>query len=316
MTAYAELQVTSNYSFLRGASHPEEIVFAAAALGHAAIAITDRNSLAGVVRAHAAAKRTGIKLVVGARLDLTDGPSLLCLPTDRAAYGRLARLLTVGKRRAVKGGCELGLTDVFAHGQGQIVVALPSAKADPAFADVLKILKNYFKNRLYLSVNYLYSGDDAQRIAELSEGASQAGVRLVATNDVHAHAPARRPLQDVLTCIREHCTLPEAGFRLAANAERHLKAPAEMARLFADYPEAVARTVKIAEACAFSLNELRYEYPIDPVPDGRTPQEELARLAWIGAAERFSRWHPRQRTRPDPGMNWPSSRIWATPPTS
>ncbi|WP_316976684.1 error-prone DNA polymerase [Shumkonia mesophila] len=284
---YAELQVTSNYSFLRGASHPEELVFAAAALGHAAIAITDRNSLAGVVRAHAAAKKAGIRLVVGARLDLTDGPSLLCLPTDRAAYGRLARLLTVGKRRAVKGGCELGLTDVFAHGQGQIVVVLPPAKADPAFGDVLKMLKNYFKDKLYLSVNYLYSGADAQRIAGLAEVASQAGVRLVATNDAHAHTPARRPLQDVLTCIREHCTLREAGFRLAANAERHLKPPAEMARLFADHPDAVARTVEIAEACAFSLDELRYEYPIDPVPDGRTPQEELARLAWIGAAERF-----------------------------
>ncbi|MBE0529183.1 MAG: error-prone DNA polymerase [Rhodospirillales bacterium] len=288
MTAYAELQVTSNYSFLRGASHPEEMVFAAAALGHRAIAITDRNSLAGVVRAHAAARRAGIQLVVGARLDLTDGPSLLCLPTDRAAYGRLARLLTVGKRRAVKGGCELALSDVFAHGQGQIIVALPPTKgADPAFADTLKMLKNYFKNRLYLSVNYLYLGDDAQRLSVLAEMARRAGVHLVATNDVHAHTPARRPLQDVLTCIREHCTLREAGFRLAANAERHLKAPDEMARLFADYPEAVARTVEITGACAFSLDELRYEYPIDPIPDSRTPQEELVRLAWIGAAEHF-----------------------------
>lgn len=286
--AYAELQVTTNYSFLRGASHPEELVLAAAALGNQAIAVTDRNSLAGVVRAHAAARRAGIRLVVGARLDLTDGPSLLCLPTDRAAYGRLARLLTVGKRRAAKGDrCELALSDVLAHGQGQIVVAVAPPALDPAFADILKLLSKYFKKRIYLSVNHLYSGDDARRIVGLAAVARQAGVPLVATNDVHAHTAARRPLQDVLTCIREHCTIHEAGFRLAANAERHLKAPDEMARLFADHPDAVARTVEIAEACAFSLDELRYDYPIEPVPGGRTPQEELARLAWIGAAERF-----------------------------
>jgi len=287
MPAYAELQVTSKYSFLRGASHPEELVLAAAVLGHRAIAVTDRNSLAGVVRAHVAAKRAGIRLVVGARLDLTDGPSLICLPTDRTAYGGLARLLTVGKQRAAKGGCRLGLSDVFAHGQGQIIVVLPPKTVDSAFADTLKLLSNYFKDRLYLSVSFLYSGDDAQRIAGLAEAAHRAGVRLVATNDVHAHTAARRPLQDVLSCIREHCTLSEAGFRLAANAERPLKGPVEMTRLFADYPDAVARTVEIAEACAFSLDELRYEYPIDPVPCGRTPQEELTRLTWIGAAERF-----------------------------
>jgi len=285
--AYAELQVTTNYSFLRGASHPEELVLAAAALGHKAIAVTDRNSLAGVVRAHAAARRAGIRLVIGARLDLMDGPSLLCLPTDRAAYGRLARLLTVGKRRAAKGRCELALSDVLAHGQGQIVVAVPPPVPDPAFADSLKLLSNYFKNRCYLSTNHLYSGDNARRIAGLAAIARRAGVPLVATNDVHAHTAARRPLQDVLTCIREHCTIHEAGFRLAANAERHLKPPAEMARLFADHPDVVARTVEIAEACRFSLDELRYDYPVDPVPGGRTPQEELARLAWIGAAERF-----------------------------
>lgn len=285
--AYAELQVTSNYSFLRGASHPEELVCTAAALGHGAIAITDRNSLAGVVRAHGAAKRAGIKLVVGARLDLTDGPSLLCLPIDRAAYGRLTRLLTVGKRRAAKGECPLTLADVLGHGDGQIIVVLPPAVPDAAFAEFLKVLINNFKKRLYLAINYLYSGDDAKRIAGLAELARGLAVPLVATNDVHAHTPARRPLQDVLTCIREHCTVHAAGFRLAANAERHLKPLAEMARLFRDYPEAVAHTMAIAQACPFSLDELRYEYPVDPVPDGHTPQEELARLAWIGAAERF-----------------------------
>ena len=280
--SYAELQVSSNYSFLRGASHPEELVLSAAALGHKAIAITDRNSLSGVVRAHDAAKKAGIRLVVGVRLDLTDGPSLLCYPTDRAAYGRLARLLTLGKRRAPKGECHLGLADVLAHGEGQIIIVLP-----PVDSDILGTLRKHFKKRIYLSVKQNYIGDDLARISALAELAGRCRVPLVATNDVHAHTAARRPLQDVLCCIREHCTITEAGFRLYANAERRLKPPEEMARLFRDFPEAISRTVEIADACTFSLDELRYEYPIDPVPDGRTPQDELVRLAWAGAVEYF-----------------------------
>ncbi len=287
MNGYAELQVSSNYSFLRGASHPEELVLEAAALGHSAIAITDRNSLAGVVRAHVAARQAGIRLVVGVRLDLTDAPSLLCFPTDRAAYGRLARLLTLGKRRAPKGECRLNLADVVAHGEGQIVVVVPPETPGEALAATLRELRNRFRKRLYIAVSYLYYGDDFLRLKVLDAIARETGVPLVATNDVHAHTAARRPLQDVLTCIREHCTIHEAGFRLFANAERHLKPVAEMERLFADYPQALTHTVEIASACTFSLDELRYEYPIDPVPGGRTPQEELARLAWAGAAERY-----------------------------
>ena len=284
---YAELQVSSNYSFLRGASHPEELVLTAAALGHGAIAMTDRNTLSGVVRAHIAAKKAGIKLVVGTRLDLTDAPSLLCFPTDRAAYGRLARLLTVGKRRVPKGECHIGVADLLAHGEGQIVIVLPPDEPDKGFKTTLQNLKKHFKKRIYLAVKQNYCGNDAARLNALAELAAECRVRLVATNDVHAHAAARRPLQDVLSCIREHCTVHQAGFRLHANAERHLKPPDEMARLFRDYPKAVARTVEIAEACTFSLDELRYEYPIDPVPDGRTPQEELIRLAWDGAKTYF-----------------------------
>jgi error-prone DNA polymerase len=279
---YAELQVSSNYSFLRGASHPEELVLSAAALGHAAIAITDRNSLSGVVRAHSAAKKAGIKLIVGVRLDLTDAPSLLCYPTDRAAYGRLARLLTVGKRRAPKGECQFGLTDVLAHGEGQIIIVLP-----PVESDTLKTLRKHFKKRIYLSVKQNYIGDDIPRMKALGELALECRVPLVATNDVHAHTASRRPLQDVLCCIREHCTIHEAGFRLHANAERRLKPPEEMARLFRDFPKAIGRTMEITDACTFSLDELRYEYPIDPVPDGRTPQDELVRLAWAGADDYF-----------------------------
>jgi error-prone DNA polymerase len=284
---YAELQVTSNFSFLRGASHPEELVAAAADLGLAAIAITDRNTLAGAVRAHIAAKKAGIRLLIGARLDLEDAPSLLCFPQDRAAYGRLCRLITLGRRRAPKGGCRLTRADVVAHGEGQILIVVPPENANDDLEQALSFFKHNFNDRLYLSVHQIYRGDDCRRVATLAKTAAAVGVPLVATNDVHAHAAHRRPLQDVLNCIREGCTLAEAGYRLFAHGERHLKSPAEMARLFLDWPEALARTVEIARRCSFSLDELRYEYPVDPVPCGRTPQQELARLAWLGAGERY-----------------------------
>ena len=287
LPAYAELQVTSNFSFLRGASHPEELVATAAALGLHAIALTDRNSLAGIVRAHAAAKRFGVRFIVGARLDLEDAPSLLCFPTDRAAYGRLARLITTGRRRAAKDGCRLTLADVAACRMGQILVVVPADDPAPAMHASLSRLKARLNAPLYLAASHLCRGDDARRIALLADLAAAHHTPLVATNDVHAHCAERRPLQDVLTCIRARCTIHDAGYRLFANAERHLKAPAEMARLFRRHPEAVARTIAIADACRFSLDELRYEYPVDPVAAGRTPQEELERLAWAGAEERY-----------------------------
>ncbi|MGH7002977.1 MAG: PHP domain-containing protein, partial [Alphaproteobacteria bacterium] len=332
MTAYAELQVTTNFSFLRSGSHPQELVLQAAALGHGAIAVTDRNTLAGVVRAHVQAKEAGIKLLVGARLDLACGHSLLCFPTDRAAYGRLSRLLSLGRRRAPKGECELHLADLADHAKGQIAIALPRDESipfscrpresgDPSlqrrnsapkaprvatwplafagatssgtnaeareFADFIARIAGLFPGRAYLAAQCLYRGDDEARLAALAALGWRAGLPLVATNDVHYHVPARRPLQDVLTCIREHCTLDEAGFRLFANAERHLKSPDDMARLFRAHPDAVARTMEIAGRIHFSLDELRYEYPVEPVPEGRTAQEELERLTWIGAARRY-----------------------------
>ena len=298
VTAYAELQASSNFSFLRGASHPEELVARAAELGHGAIAIADRNTLAGVVRAHAAAKSAGIKLVIGSRLNFTDGaPSLLLFPTDRAAYGRLSRLLTLGKRRAAKGACALTLDDVFegevfARGAGQMAIAVPPRVPDATFAATLERLRDAFGRRLSLAAQHLCRGDDARRLAALADLAESRRVPMVATNDVHAHIPERRPLHDALCCIREHCTIFEAGFRLAANAERHLKPAAEMARLFHAHPAALARTMEIADACAFGLDELRYEYPVDPVPGGRTPHDELARLAHAGAAERYPKGVP------------------------
>src|SRR5207248_3620983 len=245
-----------------------------AALGHGAIAITDRNSVAGLVRAHHAAKTVGIRLVVGVRLDLRDGTSLLAYPQDRAAYGRLTRLLTLGKRRAPKGECHLDYADVVTHGEGQILIALSPELAPRLAAD--------FAGRAYLAAHHLYRGDDARRLARLAALSEDTGLPLVAMGDVLYHIPERRPLQDVLTCIREHCTIAEAGFRLAANAERHLKPPAEMARLFRGYEDALARSLEIVERCRFSLEELKYEYPEEPVPDGMTPQQRLAELAWQG----------------------------------
>ncbi len=308
--AYVELQATSNFSFLRGASHPQELALAAADLGHPAIAVTDRNSLAGVVRAHQGAKEAGIRLVVGVRLDLQNGFSLLAYPTDRAAYGRLCRLLTTGKRRAAKGECHLTLDDVVEWGEGLIVIALPPEEISPQrhrdaekeicsearslcasvplwFSDSLKALSQAFAGRAYLAAQWLHRGDDARRIGSLARLAHQQGTPLVATNDVHYHAPERRALQDVLTCIRAGCTIDEAGYRLLANAERHLKPAVEMARLFAAWPEAIARTVEIAARCRFSLDELRYEYPDELTGEGRTPQQELVHLTWQGAAERY-----------------------------
>ena len=303
--AYAELQVTTNFSFLRGGSHPEELVMRAAELGYRAIGIADRNTLAGVVRAHSAAKRAGIKLLVGARLDLQDGPSLLCFPQDKPAYARLSGLLTLGKRRAEKGDCHIRLGDLPEYAGGQCVVVLPplrdgasaqdpsgGAPANDDFLPVLKRIAGLFPGNAWLAASCLYRGDDARRLDRLAGLAMAAGVPLVATNDVHYHIPARRPLQDVLTCIREHCTLDEAGFRLFDNAERHLKTPQEMAYLFHTNPYAIAQQSEIIEKITFSLDQLKYVYPVDPIPEGRTPQQELERLTWRGAANRYGRHVP------------------------
>jgi len=301
---YAELQVTTNFSFLRGASHPDELVVTAATLGHQAIAITDRNSLAGIVRAHHAAKEVGLRLVVGCRLDLRDGTSLLVFPEDRAAYGRLTRLLTLGKRRAPKGECHLDYADVVTHGEGQIVIVLPP-EASKASVDLAARVAADFRGRAYLAIHHLYRGDDMKRLARLEALCRATGLPLVASNDVLYHLPERRPLQDVLTCIRECCTIAEAGYRLAANAERHLKLPQEMARLFRGHEDAVERSLEVAERCRFNLDELRYEYPEEPVPEGQTPQQRLAELAWQGARERFCSVTPAeagvQGYRSDPG---------------
>ncbi len=281
---YAELDVTTNFTFLRGGSHAEELVATAKALRYDAIALADANTLAGVVRGHLAAKESDIKFIVGTRLILQDAPALLAYPTTRAAYGRLCRLLTLGQGRAEKGECTLFLDDMADHAEGIIFIALPDE--DICEAHLLR-LEQTLDAPLYLAASHSYRGDDRARIEKLARLASKVAVRLVATGAVLYHAAHRRPLQDVLTCIREKRTIAEAGFRLQANAERHLKTPDEIARLFKGYEYALENTVRIADRCRFSLDELKYEYPDEPVPDGKTPQSHLEELTWEGAAWRF-----------------------------
>ncbi|MBI1827747.1 MAG: error-prone DNA polymerase [Planctomycetes bacterium] len=293
---YVELAVTSNFTFLRGASHPDELVHQAAQLHHAAIAVTDWNSLAGVVRAHVAAKEAGIPFIVGCRLVFTepDWLSVLVYPTDRAAYGRLCRLLTLGKRRAPKGECHLTLTDLREHHEGLLAVAFFSSPAPIDVSQTLSVLRDTFDgDRLSLAITRLYCPDDAGQILRIQTLSEQWRIPLVAVNDVHYHVAERHALQDVLTCIRHTCTLSEAGFRLFPNGERYLKAPDVMARLFVDHPEALARTIDIADRVrGFNLDQLRYEYPDETCSPGLTPMEHLRRLTWQGANDRYPQGVP------------------------
>lgn len=286
--AYAELAATTNFDFLRGASHPEELVDTASALGLAGLGIADRNTLAGVVRAHTAAKAAGMAFAVGCRLQLEDGPELIAYPETRAAYGRLAQLLSKGKLAADKGQCRLTLDDVIAHSEGQLFIAVPpGAKPDHRFAKVLTRLARLWPGRLWLAARARFGGRDRQEIARLAELAEATNAPLVAIGDVLYHIPNRRPLQDVLTCIREHITVDTAGLRLEANAERHLKPAAEMARLFRGHEAALAATTEILARARFSLDDLAYEYPDEPVPPDTSSQAHLEALAWQGAARRY-----------------------------
>jgi error-prone DNA polymerase len=354
MSAYAEIAVTTNYSFLRGASQPNELVREATLHGYAAIGIADRNTMAGVVRAYAAVnelkEKFGMapKLLVGARLVFVDGtPDILAYPTDRAAYGRLCRLLSAGKLRAAKGECILRLSDLLQWQEGLLLVVMPShpareesqgdpfkkawsnapkknnknvipAKAGiqnaaaenvvrvsvrahqtprrwvPAFAgmtsefvELLRKLLFIAPGRVWLGASMPYRGDDRRRLQQFANIAQDAGVPLIATNNVLYHAPERRALHDVVTCIREHRTLDEVGRLLEPNAERHLKPPEEMAALFREMPEAITETIRFAERIQFSLDQIKYNYPDEPVPKGKTAQQHLEDLTWAGAASRY-----------------------------
>ena len=292
MPAYIELQVTTNFSFLRGASHIEELCAQASIFGLPALAMTDRNTLAGMVRAHQRAREANLRLIVGCRLDLADGTSVLVYPTDRAAYSRLCRLLTLGKSRAGKGACHLAWPDLVAAGDG-LVAILCSAPT----AENLQRIKAGFADRAYVALTLQRRPNDALRLQRIVDLARTVGVPTVATGDVLYHVPQRRILQDVLTCIREGCTIDDAGFRRERSVDRHLKPPEEMARLFARHPDAVARTLEIADRCRFSLDELRYQYPHEVRCPGQTAQQTLEQRTWQGAARRYPEGVPDGVTR-------------------
>jgi error-prone DNA polymerase len=319
MSTYAEIAAATNFSFLHGASHPKEMVAAATLLGYAAIGIADRNSLAGVVRAFAAWEQIEgdkPKLLVGARLVFADGtPDIVAYPSDRAAYGRLCRLLSQGKLRAPKGDCILTLNDLQEWHEGllfvvmtprpgrsaesapfkkawnieasDVVLPAPAATDESAIPNLLAVLTDMAPRRVWLGVSMPLHGDDVRRLRGWQKVAQDAGVPLIATNDALYHALDRRPLQDVITCIREHVTLDTAGRLLEANAERHLKDPEEMADLFAAAPEAVAETVRFADRVGFTLDQIKYNYPADPVPAGKTAQQHLEDLTWAGARAHY-----------------------------
>ena len=257
------------------------------------MAIGDRNSLAGIVRAHEAAKATGVRAVVGCRLDLQDGTAILVYQTDRAAYGRLCRLLTLGKRRAGKAACELHWEDLEAWSEGLLAMLIPG-EADAECAMRLRRLASLFPDRCYMALTLGRRPRDALRLHNLSNLAATARVRAVVTNDVLFATPDKRILQDVVTCIREHTTIDDVGFRRERHADRHLKRAEEMARLFARHPEALARSIELAERCTFSLDELQYRYPEESLIPGLTAQQALERLTWEAADRVYSEGVPEE----------------------
>jgi len=291
MSGFAELAVTTNFSFLRGASHPEELMMQAKALGLEGVGVADRNTLAGVVRAHAAAKEYGVRLAVGARLVFRDGtPDIIVYPKDRAAWGRLTRLLTIGNRRAPKGECWLDLDDFLAHAEGQQAIVAPESDPGDASCDALRVCLMKVRRHagaVWLAARCSFDGEDRRRRRRLAAIAAETGARLIATTEPLHHVPERRSLLDVLTCVREKTTLDAAGRRLAANAERHLKPAAEMLRLYRQAPEAVAETVRFLNGIRFSLDELSYQYPDETIAGYPTAQAALEALAWEGAAKRY-----------------------------
>lgn len=322
---YAELHCKSNFSFLEGASHADELVERAAQLGYAAIAVTDRNSLAGVVRAHTVAKELSLKLLIGAEVHPDDAPPIVLWASDRKSYGRLSRLLTVGRRRSAKGACRLLLSDIAEYAEGLIagvvgegeqgsrgargqgsgrvgewesggensaILPLHPITSSPPLPRALRAYREIFGDRAYLLAELFRGADDARHLQELVDLSKRTGLPLVAAGDVHYHSPARMPLHDVLTCIRHGATIQNSAGLLFPNAQRHLKTIEQIHEAFAAAPDAVRRTLEIAERCSFSLDELRYEYPIELAPPGFTPMEYLSHMAWKGANKRYPQGIP------------------------
>lgn len=286
MATYVELQVTSHFSFLRGSSAPEELFAAAGLQGHTALGLADWSSVAGVVRGWDGQKATGVRMIPGARVELTDGRALLLYPTDRPSWSRLTRLLSIGKARGGKGRCILGWTDVADHAGGIIAILLPDMP-DAVTAAHLTELAVVFGARAYLALSYRRRPDDIERLHALDAQARAAGVRAVATGDILYHSPEARPLQDLVTAIRLKTTVDALGYRRERFMDRHLKSPEEMERRFAAFPDAIQASADIARTCTFDLGEIRYQYPYEQVMEGKTAQEALAILTAGAAAARF-----------------------------
>jgi len=326
--AYAELAVASNFSFLRGASHPKSLILSAILRGHSGMGLADRNTVAGVVRAWTAlntlreeglsppeklrdggspgetvfvedpmndpalselvmARAQAFRLATGARLAFNDGtPDIVAYPENRAGWGRLTRLLTLGNRRAVKGQCEIGLADLLADPEDLLLIVMPERRLE-GLEPLLSRMDQAVPGSVWVSAAMLRQGDDRRRLARLKSIAAAADVPLLAVNDVLYHDPSERDLQDVLTCIREGVTIEAAGRRLLANAERYLKPPLEMARLFTDAPEALDQTQVLLDRVGFDLKDLTYNYPQEPTPPGWSSQAWLEDLTWQHARMRY-----------------------------
>ncbi|MEZ6035645.1 MAG: error-prone DNA polymerase [Planctomycetaceae bacterium] len=302
---YAELHCRTNYSFLEGASHADELVARAKELGLKALAVTDRNSLAGVVRAHVAAKEAQLKLLIGAEIVPEDGPSMVLLATDRGAYGRLSRLITVGRRRAPKGECRLKLTDIHEHAEGLLCAVplsqetryrferryAPGMNTDVATA-ALSALHDCFGDRCYGLAELHCGPHDPENLRRWEMTCNPLGIPLVAANDVHYHIPRRRALHDVVTAIRHASDLQSLGHEVFPNGERHLKSGHQLLPLFRGNADLIARSVEVADRCTFSLDELRYEYPEELAPQGVTPIQYLTDLTRHGATLRYPKGVP------------------------
>ena len=315
---FVELGLVSCFTFLRGASDAVDLVMTARALGYDAIGIADANSMAGVVRVHTEAQTLKLRPVIGCRIETVEGLTFLAYPKNRAGYGHLCRLISAGRMQTLsgewqeKGVCEIDLAMLAVHSEDVQLICLPPRDLDKPvtvrlpgnvvpmdggeaarvetrmiFAELVPQLARELPAMRHLAASYLYTGDDIARIERLDTLARENGLALLATNDVHYHAPERRPLQDVMTAIRHKTTVARAGHLLAANAERHLKSPEEMCRLFARWPHAIRAAREVADACDFSLDELRYEYPEEIYPEGRTPQQHLEIQTWQGAKMRY-----------------------------
>lgn len=297
--SFVELGLASCFSFLNGASDAVDLVLSAWSQGYDAIGIADLNTMAGVVRLHTEAKKAGLRPLIGCRIQLVEGQEFLAYPKTRAAYGGLTRLLSKGKMTdsdgawQVKGACDVTLEGLADHAEDVQLIAIPPDNIDRFAADLPRLVRALPGMR-YIAASYLYRGDDRARINQLDDLARDHGLSILATNDVLYHSPARRPLQDVLTCIREKTTITKAGFLLHANAERYLKSPEEMGRLFTQWPHAIRSARQVADSCTFDLEELAYGYPEEVIPKGMSPQAYLEKLTWRGVDWRYPQGVPQK----------------------